>query len=251
MKKWFAFSAIFLSSYLAFLLANAPLSLVVNNIQLPKNIELHDVSGSIWQGEISSLWVNDYEIEKVKVSVSFWSLLSLSPSVQVFFGDAMLSGPEGKLNLSISSEQVVLSDMELLISANDIAKQLPLPIPIRAQGSVELSLSEVVIVTGEQLVCSRAEGNVTWSRAGVIALEQTIKLGKFAAEISCDDGKLLAKVSPKNNLGLSFNAVLALNTQKASGNGYLKPGAKFPSQLRSALSFIGRPDNQGRYQLRF
>ena len=101
------------------------------------------------------------------------------------------------------------------------------------------------------LSCLRAEGNVNWSRAGVIALEENIKLGKFTAEISCDDGKLLAKVSPKNNLGLSFNAVLALNTQKASGNGYLKPGAKFPSQLRSALSFIGRPDNQGRYQLRF
>jgi general secretion pathway protein N len=251
MKKWFAFSAIFLSSYLAFLVANAPLSLVVNNIPLPKDIKLHDVSGSIWQGEISSFWVRNYEIEKIKTSVSFWSLFSLSPSVQVFFGDAMSSGPEGKLNLSISSEQVVLSNMELLISANDIAKQLPLPIPVRAQGSVELSLSELVIVTGEQLSCSRAEGNVTWSRAGVIALEENIKLGKFVSEISCDDGKLLAKVSPKNNLGLSFDGALALKTQKISGKGYLKPGAKFPSQLRSALSFIGRPDNQGRYQLRF
>ena len=251
MKKWFAFSAIFLSSYLAFLVANAPLSLVVNNIQLPKHINLDDVSGSIWQGEISRLWVSNYQIEKVKISVSFWSLFSLSPSVQVFFGDAMSSGPEGKLNLSVSAEQVVLSDMELLISANDIAKQLALPLPIRAQGSVELFLSELVIVTGEQLVCSRAEGNVTWSRAGVIALEENIKLGKFAAEISCDDGKLLAKVSSKNNLGLSFDGALALNTQKVSGKGYLKPGAKFPSQLRSALSFIGRPDNQGRYQLKF
>ena len=152
MKKWFAFSAIFLSSYLAFLVANAPLSLVVNNIQLPKHINLDDVSGSIWQGEISRLWVSNYQIEKVKISVSFWSLFSLSPSVQVFFGDAMSSGPEGKLNLSVSAEQVVLSDMELLISANDIAKQLALPLPIRAQGSVELSLSELVIVTGEQLV---------------------------------------------------------------------------------------------------
>jgi general secretion pathway protein N len=251
MKKWFAFSAIFLSSYLVFLLANAPLSLVVNNIKLPRGIELHDVSGSIWQGEISRLWVNNYEIEKVQTSVSFWSLLSLSPSIQIVFGDAMLSGPEGKINLRVSSDQVVLSDMELIISANDIAKQLPLPMPVKAQGQVELFLSELVIVTGEQLACSKAEGEVTWSRAGVVALEQNIKLGKFYSAISCDDGKLIAKVSPKNNLGLSFDGVFALKTQKVSGKGYLKPGAKFPSQLRSALSFIGRPDNQGRYPLKF
>jgi general secretion pathway protein N len=251
MKKWFAISAIFLSSYLAFLLASVPLSLMVENIQLPKNIELHGVSGSIWQGEIARVLLSNYEVEEVKTLVSFWSLLSLSPSVQVIFGDAMLSGPEGKLNLSVSSEQVVLSNMELLISANDIAQQLPLPIPVRAQGSVEVSLSEFIIVTGKELSCSRAEGIVTWSRAGVIALDENIKLGKFSSEISCADGKLLAEISPKNNLGLSFNSVLALNTQKVSGNGFIKPGAKFPSQLRSALSFVGRPDNQGRYQLKF
>jgi general secretion pathway protein N len=108
-----------------------------------------------------------------------------------------------------------------------------------------------VIVTGDKLSCSKAQGEVLWSRAGVVALEQNIKLGKFTTEISCDEGNLLAKVSPKNNLGLSFDGVLTLATQKISGKGYLQPGAKFPTQLKSALSFIGRPDNQGRYQLRF
>ncbi|TWX70693.1 type II secretion system protein N [Colwellia demingiae] len=251
MKKWFAFTAIFLSSYIAFLVANTPLALVINNIQLPKNIVLQGVSGSIWQGEVVRVTINNNTIEKVKTTVSFWSLFSLSPSIQVTFGDAMLSGPEGKLNLNVSSEQFALTEVELFISANDIAKQLPLPIPLSAQGNVELFLSEVIIVTGNQLSCSKAEGDVSWSRAGVVALEQNIKLGKFAAEISCDAGNLLAKVSPKNNLGLSFDGVLALATQKVSGKGYLKPGAKFPSQLRSALSFLGRPDNQGRYLLRF
>ncbi len=251
MKKWFAFTAIFLSSYIAFLLANTPLALVINNVTLPKNIALQGVSGSIWQGEIVKVTINNNEIEKVKTAVGFWSLLSLSPSIQVTFGDAMLSGPEGKLNLTVSSEQLTLTEVELFISANDIAKQLPLPIPLSAQGNVELFLAELVIVMGNQLSCSKAQGDVTWSAAGVVALEQNIKLGKFAAEIACDDGKLLAKVSPKNDLGLSFDGVLALATQKVSGKGYLKPGAKFPAQLRSALSFLGRPDNQGRYPLRF
>lgn len=251
MKKWFAFTAIFLSSYMVFLLASTPLALVINNVKLPKNIVLQGIAGSIWHGEIGKVIINNSEIEQVKTAVSFWSFFSLSPNVQVTFGDAMSSGPEGQLSLTLSSEQLTLTEVEIFMSANDIAKQLPLPIPLSAQGNVELFLSELVITTGPQLSCSKAEGELLWSRAGVVALEQNIKLGKFTTAISCNQGKLLAKVSPKNNLGLSFDGVLTLATQKVSGNGYLIPGAKFPSQLRSTLSFIGRPDNQGRYQLRF
>ncbi|HBY87078.1 MAG TPA: general secretion pathway protein GspN, partial [Colwellia sp.] len=76
MKKWFAITAIFLSSYMVFLLASAPLALVINNIKLPKNIALQGVSGSIWQGEIVKVTINNNEIEKVKTTVSFWSLFS-------------------------------------------------------------------------------------------------------------------------------------------------------------------------------
>jgi general secretion pathway protein N len=251
MKKWFAMLAIFLSSYLVFLLASAPLTLLTNNIQLPKNVTLHGVSGSIWQGEIASAIINQNRIEKISTDVSFWSLFTLAPSVQVNFGDAMLAGPEGKFTLKASSEQIVLSELAVFVSANMVANQLPLPIPVSAQGNIELNMPVLQIATAEKISCTQAQGDVLWLRAGVVALDQNIKLGRFTADISCKDGDFLATVSPKNNLGLSFDAVLALPEQRPSGQGYLKPGAKFPEQLKSALSFLGRPDNQGRYRLRF
>jgi len=251
MKKWFAFSAIFLSSYIAFLLVNAPLVLMANNIELPRNIAVQGVSGSIWQGKIASVIINGNEIKQIKTNVSFWSLFSLSPSIEVTFGDAMLAGPEGKFTLKASTEQLALTEVEVFISANDIAKQLSLPVPVTAQGNVELFLESMVITTIDKLSCSQAKGDVTWLRAGAIALEENIKLGKLSAGISCADGNLLAMVNPNNDLGLSFDGVLALPSQKVSGQGYLKPGAKFPAQLKSVLSFLGRADNQGRYRLRF
>jgi len=251
MKKWFAFSAIFLSSYIAFLLVNAPLVLMTNNIELPRNIAVQGVSGSIWQGKIASVIINGNEIKQIKTNVSFWSLFSLSPSIEVTFGDAMLAGPEGKFTLKASTEQLALTEVEVFISANDIAKQLSLPVPVTAQGNVELFLESMVITTIDKLSCSQAKGDVTWLRAGAIALEENIKLGKLSAGISCADGNLLAMVNPNNDLGLSFDGVLALPSQKVSGQGYLKPGAKFPAQLKSVLSFLGRADNQGRYRLRF
>jgi len=36
-----------------------------------------------------------------------------------------------------------------------------------------------------------------------------------------------------------------------SGNGFLKPGAKFPKVLNDVLPFLGKKDNQGRYRLSF
>lgn len=251
MKKWFAFTAIFLSSYTVFLLANAPLILVTNNIELPRNIEIQGVSGSVWQGEIASAIINNNKVEQIKTEVSFWSLFSLTPSIQVNFGDGMLAGPEGKFTLKVSSEQLTLTEVEVFISSNDIAKQLPLPIPVAAQGNIELYLESITLTSGDKLSCLQGKGDVTWLRAGVTALEQNIKLGKLNAGISCAEGNLLATVNPNNDLGLSFDGVLALPTKKLSGKGYLKPGAKFPAELKSALSFLGRADNQGRYQLRF
>ncbi len=149
MKKWFAFSAIFLSSYIVFLLASAPLALVVNNIKLPRNIEIQGISGTVWQGEIAKATINNSKVENISTSVSFWSLFSLAPSVQVSFGDAMLAGPEGKFTLKISTEQLALTDLSVFVSANTIASQLPLPIPIAAKGNAELNLKLMVFTVGK------------------------------------------------------------------------------------------------------
>jgi len=255
MKKWFAITAIFLSSYLAFLVATMPLALLINTIQLPKHLEIGSVSGSIWQGEIAQASINNYQVQQIKTQLSFWSLLSLSPKLEVVFGDAISAGAEGKFTLTASAKQLLLNDVAVFVAANDIAKQLalimPLPMPVIAQGNIELSFTELNLDISGKLRCEQAQGQVSWLHSGVVALESNIKLGKIDADLSCEKGDLLAKILPKNNLGLSFTARLSLANQKASGQGYLKPGAQFPTQLQSALSFIGRPDNQGRYLLRF
>ena len=84
----------------------------------------------------------------------------------------------------------------------------------------------------------------------MIALEQNIQLGNFNAKISCEEGALALLLSPENDLGVTLNAYLD-QSGRVSGNGFLKPGAKFPPALISALPFLGRKDNQGRYRLFF
>lgn len=250
MKKKFAIGVVFLMTYLGFLVATLPATILFNQISLPKNISLSGISGSVWQAKIVQVVVDEVVINQISTELSFWSLFTLSPSLPVTFGDSFLAGPEGELNITFSQEKIEVDNLRLFIKANEITQQLTLPLPVTAQGDVELTLDHVAIDIADNNKCIAANGLVTWSKAGVIALDESIKLGGFDAKISCEDGALALLLSPENDLGLTLNAYVR-QSGRVSGNGFLKPGAKFPQALNSALPFLGRKDSQGRYRLSF
>jgi general secretion pathway protein N len=250
MKKAFTVGVIFLITYLGFLIATLPATVLLNQFSLPKNVSISGVTGSIWNTKIALVKVENITVQKVQTQLSFWSLFSLTPRTFVTFGDSFIAGPEGEFELLISSEKAELNQVTLLLKANEIAQQLILPLPLSAQGNVELTLANVEIDLTKGNECKAAKGTVFWSKAGVVAFEKNIKLGDFNADVDCENGALAVILSPKNDLGLTFNAYVR-NDGSISGNGFLKPTAKFPQVLNDALSFLGKKDSAGRYRLSF
>ena len=250
MKKKFAIGSIFLLTYLVFLIATLPAAVVLSQITLPKNINITGVTGSIWDTSIVQVSVDNITIEQVNSKLSVLSLFTLAPSVSATFGNEFTVGPEGQFELTISQDKAKINNAKLFVNANDIAQQLTLAIPMTAQGNVELVLDNVEIDLTKNKQCIAATGTASWVKAGVVAFEQDVKLGKLDANIGCEKGALTVLISPKNDLGLTFTANLTLNG-KASGNGFLKPGANFPKALNNVLPFLGKQDNQGRYRLYF
>jgi len=250
MKKKFSIGFIFLITYLGFLIATLPTSQLLNQFSLPKDVSVSGVSGSVWHTHIAQVIIGETRIQKVKAKLSFWSLFTLTPKLSITFGDSFIKGPEGELELVLSLEKAIINDLKLLVNANEIAQQLTLPLPISAQGNIELIIPSAEVALQDNIKCLALEGSVVWSKAGVIALEQNIKLGNLNADINCKNGALALIISPKNNLGLTFDAYVR-NSGNISGNGYLKPGSKFPQALNGALPFLGKKDSQGRYRLSF
>ena len=250
MKNKIALGVIFLMTYLGFLIATLPATVVLGQITLPKSISLSGVTGSIWHTQIAQVAMDKTRLEKVDASLSFWSLFSLSPAVSITFGDAMLAGPEGQLELAMSAEKATISNLTVLVKANEVAQQLTLPLPVSARGDIELSLAMAEIDLTKNNQCISAQGVTVWSKAGIIALEQNIPLGQLSADIGCESGALALTISPKNDLGLTFKALVGKGGS-ISGNGHLKPGANFPKALNDALPFLGNKDRQGRYRLKF
>lgn len=250
MKKTLAAVSIFLMAYLGFLVATLPATTVVNQVKLPKGVSIYALSGNIWHSQIKQVVVNGVSINNVNINLSFWSLFTLSPKVDVTFGDSFSAGPEGQLELVLSQEKAIVNDLTLFIKANEIAQQLTLPLPLSAQGNIEVIVDNAEILHQKNNQCAVAKGVITWQRAGVVALEENIKLGQLNANLACENGALALLLSPKNNLGLTFNAYVR-NGKRVSGSGFLKPGSKFPQALQSVLPFLGKKDSQGRYRLSF
>jgi general secretion pathway protein N len=250
MKKKFAIGFVFLMIYFGFLVATLPAIILLNQISLPKEISLSGVTGSVWQTKIEQVVIGKTVVKQIQTELNFWSLFTLKPTLPVTFGDSFLPGPEGELDIILSQEKVEIKNLSLLLKANDIAQQLTLPLPVTAKGNVEVTLHHAAIDLTDKNKCIAADGLVTWSKAGVIALEENIQLGNFKAKIACEDGAFALMLSPNNDLGLTFDAYV-LQGGRISGNGFLKPGTKFPAVLNSALAFLGRKDSQGRYRLSF
>jgi len=132
MKNYFKFSAGFIGLYLFFILSSMPLSFVSQWFELPKNVFVGKVSGSIWQGEISSLVVDGITINKVESELSFFSLLLFSPEIKLSFGAPSLKGPEGSVTISGVFSDLTIDNMVLSTEANLMTNKLQLPIPIVA-----------------------------------------------------------------------------------------------------------------------
>ena len=250
MKKKFTIAGIFLITYLGFLIATLPATLLLNQFKTPKNLSISGVTGSAWNTDVEQVIIGETSIQKVNAQLSFWSLISLTPKLSITFGNSFIAGPEGEFELSLSAEKAQINDLKLLMKANEVAQQLTLPLPMSAQGDVELTVLNAEIALQKGYQCIAAKGIAAWSKAGVVALEQNIKLGNFTGDIGCENGALALILSPKNDLGLTFNAYMR-KSGKISGNGFLKPSEKFPQTLNNVLPFLGKKDNQGRYRLSF
>lgn len=247
MKKWFAYGAIFFSVYLVFLITTMPAAWVVSFINMPKNSQVSELSGTVWQSYAKQVRIDDIDIYNVSSELSFISLLMFDPKVMLSFGGALVSGPEGKLTASQLQEQIKITDLDISLAANQIAEKLNLSIPVEAHNFIDIKVDEFIV---GKPICEQMKGTIEWKKASVTALSEKVKLGALSANLACEKGALTFIMSPKNDLGLTFTAYLR-SMKKATGNGFLKPGANFPEKIKPILPFIGKADNQGRYRLNF
>ena len=71
------------------------------------------------------------------------------------------------------------------------------------------------------------------------------------ADVTCQDNTIAAKGTQKTaQVESEFEASLTPNHRYAT-SAWFKPGAEFPQAMQSQLRWLGKPDNQGKYQFTY
>jgi len=245
-KKRLSLALGILGLYCLFLVVMLPIGFVLNMVNLPHNIQLSGVKGTIWQSHFDTVIVDNIRIDNVDASLSVLSLLSFHPSVDVTFGDPMLSGIDGHATVSGTST-LQIQNTEINIPANLIAQFVPTPIELTAHKYIELKLETFEL--GEP-ICGALVGQIDWRKAAVTVYGQKVDLLDLTADLHCNNGEIELAVKQPNGLGLSLTATLGKN-MNMYGQGYIQPSATTPKAIMDVLPLVSRPDGQGRYPLRF
>jgi general secretion pathway protein N len=247
MSKWFKISAGFIGVYLMFLLILMPVNIVLQWVSLPSKLQLGTVSGSIWHSQISMATYEKFTVNSIDVQLNAFSLLILDPQLELSFGGALVSGPEGYATIDGLLTAPRVTDGSLSLQASNITPYLNLPLLIEAHDYIDIQLDE--FIAGEA-ICSKLIGKISWKKASVTVLDQKVNLGKLSTNLSCQQGDAILTLDEENDLGLSFSATVGQNFS-TSGNGYLTPKESMPKAIQQVVPFLGKPDSQGRYRLSF
>jgi general secretion pathway protein N len=247
MKQSIKWILLGLLAYVGFLIAKLPAIQVISRLQLPTNISVIGVSGTIWQGQAMQLTINTLPVDKLEWQLSFWPLLWGKAKLDVKAGNIRQSEDVSFSGLLwLGKNSVAAENFSLYLPSDLVIAQLPLPIAVNAKGRFSLKLNELEYLQG----CQTLSGKGQWLNAEVMGLQNPITLGTFNAELSCIDNDVLISVKEPNSFGLSARARVPNNLQ-FSVEGRFKPDPSLPKEVQQAAQFFGKPDAEGYYPVAF
>ncbi|WP_100658551.1 type II secretion system protein N [Alteromonas flava] len=244
MKSKFAIALIGAVIFIFFLLVHLPAQQVLGRVELPRNIAVTGVSGTLWDGSARRVTVNGLSINNVK-----WELSALP----LLWGQAWLNVEAGSqrqaTEVSLTGDIVTSITKPLVFSSDEFVLYLPtdqvlanvsLPLPVEAGGRFRVTLSELDF----NQTCQTLQGTGEWLNASVQGTQGRIPLGVFSARLGCDNRAITVNVQEPNLFGLSLDARVA-SMRDIAVAGKFKPDPSLPQEVHDAAKFFGQPDNQG------
>lgn len=226
------------------LIANAPARLLILAIPASQ-IQLEGVSGTLWRGQVGrcrlALANGVFELGAVQWRLKPWSLLLLSPEVQLSsaWGRQQFDG-----ELTISGAQDVTARE---VNASFDASVLTALFPLAVDGAVSLQLAELDIRQG---LPHSARGRIVWQQGRWLSPQGAKMLGSYALEMD----------SPDSGEGISGQVVTLAGPLQAKGRVELiardyavdielHHEQGFEAQLANMLALMAEPVGDG-YRVR-
>ncbi len=232
-------------SYLVFMLVLTPAAVWLKLAPLPANVQLGAVQGSLWQGQIDTVAVPPFYLNRLQWQLSFSELWRGRLGVALKAGDIRDDRlPFVQLNASVSPASFALSDATVRWPISGLVGHLQLPMPVEAAGVLVLNVA--AFSQGEPY-CQQLNGTASWQQARFKSPIGWLDLRQIDGTLSCQQGNLRLVTTPDNPLALAVTADVLAGSYAL--NGTLKPDSTMPKEVHEAMRFVSQPDNEGRYRI--
>ncbi|KXF82537.1 type II secretion system protein N [Enterovibrio coralii] len=246
MKRTIIMSLLFVLVLLVSAIVHIPASFVVRYMPPVQGLQLGAVSGTLWNGTAANLNWQGQPLGKLNWQFNLMPLLTGKADVAIRLSGVPGLSARGNVGYGLSGAYA--NNLLFSTSANVVQSFIPYPMPVSLAGQFDLTLRDYLFT---KPFCDVLEGNVAWSQGSVTSELGTVDPGLVVADLTCDDGRLSLNGGSKSDaLETEFSLLLSPD-QRYNMNGWFVPGDALPQSMRGALSFVGQPDEEGRYRLSF
>jgi len=257
-ERWsgiFGLVLIFLLVYLAALVTLFPVHRLWSwvEIHIPENQRpaMTALRGTPWRGEVQGLEIGGQGPGTLAWTVQPQALLRGRLSYALEYTLAARESESGTEYL-----QAKLGIGPGAIEIRDLSARLELArwngffdVPVLVDGRVEVESSRITLSHGFEL--QALDARIFWRNAA-LGFPQVAELGNYSAELREFEGGISASVNTAADAALGVEGELSW---QPSGlvrvDLLLSPTEALALPLRNAVESLGRPDGQGRVQLRF
>ncbi|MCF1427451.1 MAG: type II secretion system protein N [Shewanella sp.] len=233
--------------YLVFMLALFPARVAVQLVPLPPQVKIAGVSGTIWDGIAGIVSLDKRMLEQVHWQLKFLPLLTGKVTVDLAVGSrATVVSGKGLLSWSLSGVQA--QDLRFEAPANFVIGDARLPFHTKVDGEVSVIVPQ--LQQGKPW-CNALDGKVFLNKLNVTNQFGDYPLGNIHLALACRNGELVLSTDEKSNgLGVQGEFTIGENN-KLLVDAKVRETPEQPKDLKQALGFLGKPDSEGYYPIRY
>lgn len=239
MRRRVGLSVFFLLCLMVSLALNIPLVHVLSRVELPENLSISGLDGSVLNGNLEQVLVDRIEINNFEYQFNAGCLLSLSVCYQFQFEQG-----EGALQVNLFDQSLTLNNLDITYPLEELSVYAD-KLLVQPTGLVNLTI-ESMILKDQQI--NQINATAVWQAAGVSGepinlgdYELKLESGNQAYQFQLKDKEALLTVDGKGQLKANgqYSANISIRSE---------PGLN--RSIKSALEFIAKKQGLNQYDIR-
>ncbi len=222
-----------------------PASFALRYLPSSTGADFSGVSGTLWNGSVKQFTWQGQPLGTLNWTLNVLPLFTGKADVSVRLAG---SGLSARGSVGYGFDGVFAKQLLLSAPASFIQSYVPYPLPVGLSGQFDITVRDYLM---SEPFCDTLDGNIAWSQGSVSSPLGNVDPGLVVADVTCDEGSLVLNGDSKSD-ALQSEFTLSLDpSQRYKIDGWFIPGDALPDSMKNQLSWLGKPDNEGRYRLSF